>query len=72
VRQGIDQVLGRIMVDADVIAWGYITLARLRQAKGAGPGALAMRETLTHLADQRILGPKRRPNLPSNPYCPSR
>jgi LuxR family transcriptional regulator, maltose regulon positive regulatory protein len=56
-RQGIDQVLGTITVDADVITWGYITTARLRQANGDEPGALEALETLAQLAEQRRLQP---------------
>ena len=51
--QGIAQVLGTITVDADVITWGYITLARLRQANGDGTGALEALKTLAQLAEQR-------------------
>jgi LuxR family transcriptional regulator, maltose regulon positive regulatory protein len=55
--QGMDQVLGTITVDADVITWGYITLARLRQANGDEPGALEALETLAQLAAQRKFQP---------------
>jgi ATP/maltotriose-dependent transcriptional regulator MalT len=55
--QGVNQVLGTITVDADVITWGYITMARLRQANGDEPGALEALETLTQLAEQRKFQP---------------
>jgi LuxR family maltose regulon positive regulatory protein len=55
--QGIDQVLSMITVDADVITWGYITMARVQQANGDEPGALAALETLTQLAEHRKFQP---------------
>jgi LuxR family maltose regulon positive regulatory protein len=55
--QGIDQVLGAITVDADVITWGYITMARLQQAQGNETGALEALEMLTQLAEERKFRP---------------
>jgi LuxR family maltose regulon positive regulatory protein len=55
--QGIAQVLGTITVDADVITWGYVTLARLRQANGDGTGAIEALKTLAQLAEQRKFQP---------------
>jgi LuxR family transcriptional regulator, maltose regulon positive regulatory protein len=45
--QGMNLVMGRLMVDADIVTQGYITLARLKQARGDSAGAIA---TLTEFA----------------------
>jgi ATP/maltotriose-dependent transcriptional regulator MalT len=38
--QGMDRLQGKLTVDADLAALGYLTLARLKQARGDSQGAL--------------------------------
>ena len=49
-EQGMELVQGTLTVDADVILIGYLSMARLQQALGAGNGALATLEEFAHLA----------------------
>ena len=53
-EQGMEVVVqGTLIVDADVILMGYLSMARLQQALGDGNGALATLEELEHLTQQR-------------------
>lgn len=51
--QGTALVTGALTVDADVIVMGYMTLARLRQARGDQQGALEALQRLDQLAISR-------------------
>jgi LuxR family maltose regulon positive regulatory protein len=53
VAEGIDLVRGALTVHADVAALGYITQARLQQARGNGAGAMATLEAFADIARQR-------------------
>jgi LuxR family maltose regulon positive regulatory protein len=50
-REGVVQ--GTLIVDADVILMGYVSMARLQQALGDANGALATLEDLAHVTQQR-------------------
>jgi LuxR family transcriptional regulator, maltose regulon positive regulatory protein len=52
-RRGTDLVVGAIMVEADVAAHGYISLARMQQARGRPDDAFATLERFANLARQR-------------------
>jgi len=52
-EQGMNLVTGMPTVDADVVVHGFITLARLHQARGEYGAAIATLEDLLHLAYQR-------------------
>jgi LuxR family transcriptional regulator, maltose regulon positive regulatory protein len=52
-EQGMDLVNGMPTVDADIVAQGFIGLARLQQARGEYGAAIAALETFSHLAHQR-------------------
>jgi LuxR family maltose regulon positive regulatory protein len=52
-RRGTDLVTGAIMVEADVAANGYLSLACLQQARGRLDDALATLERFANLARQR-------------------
>jgi LuxR family transcriptional regulator, maltose regulon positive regulatory protein len=53
-EQGMEAVArGTLIVDADVILLGYLSMARLQQALGDPNGALATLEELAHLTQQR-------------------
>src|SRR5215212_6130454 len=52
-EQGMELVQGTLTVDADVILMGYLSMARLHQARGGSTGALATLEELAHLTQQR-------------------
>ena len=49
----MDLVSGMPTVDADVVAHGFISLARLQQARGEYGAAITTLENLSHLAHQR-------------------
>jgi LuxR family maltose regulon positive regulatory protein len=53
VAEGMDLVRGALTVHADVAALGYITQARLQQARGDGAGAIATLVAFADLARQR-------------------
>jgi LuxR family maltose regulon positive regulatory protein len=53
VEQGMDLVEGMPTVDADVVAFGYIVLSRVQQAKGEYGAAIATLEDFLRLANQR-------------------
>jgi LuxR family maltose regulon positive regulatory protein len=52
-RRGADLVAGALMVDADVVTNGYLSLARVRQARGRHADAIATVEDFSNLARQR-------------------
>jgi len=52
-RRGTDLDARALMVDADVVTHGYLSLARLEQARGRGADALATLEEFANLARQR-------------------
>jgi len=52
-EQGMELVQGTLPVDADVILFGYLNMARLQQALGDGNGGLATLEELAYLIQQR-------------------
>jgi len=52
-RRGTDLVAGAIMVEADVATHGYLSLARLQQARGRLDDAFATLERFANLARQR-------------------
>jgi ATP/maltotriose-dependent transcriptional regulator MalT len=54
-EQGMDLVSGMPTVDADVVAHGFISLARLEQSRGEYGAAITALEVFTHLAHQRNL-----------------
>jgi LuxR family maltose regulon positive regulatory protein len=51
--QAMQQLLGRQVVDAEDVALGYLTLARLQHARGNDADAQRTLETYTDLARQR-------------------
>ena len=51
--QGLDLAKGTLAVDVEVVALGFITLARLHQARGEHGAALAVLEDFAQLARQR-------------------
>jgi LuxR family maltose regulon positive regulatory protein len=53
VEQGMELVAGMPTVDADVVAHGFITQARLQRARGDYRSAIATLEDFSHLARQR-------------------
>jgi LuxR family maltose regulon positive regulatory protein len=53
VEQGMELVAGMPTVDADVVAHGFITRARLQGARGRYGSAIATLEGFSHLARQR-------------------
>jgi LuxR family maltose regulon positive regulatory protein len=52
-RHGVDLLRGRLTIDAETVAQGYIGLARLLQARGEHDGALAALHQFAHLAARR-------------------
>jgi LuxR family maltose regulon positive regulatory protein len=52
-RRGIDMFTGTLSVDADVVTHGYLSLARLEQARGRHADAQATLEEFADLARQR-------------------
>ena len=52
-RRGIDLLSGSLTVDADTVAHGYLSLARLQQARGRHADARATLEEFANLARQR-------------------
>jgi LuxR family maltose regulon positive regulatory protein len=57
-RRGTDLVAGAIMVEADVVTHGHLSLARLQQARGRGADAFATLEEFANLARQRDFAPR--------------
>jgi LuxR family maltose regulon positive regulatory protein len=53
VEQGMELVAGMPTVDADVVAHGFITQARVQRARGDYGSAIATLEDFSHLARQR-------------------
>lgn len=51
--QGLELVKGSLLVYADVVILGYLTLARLRRATGDDQGALSALDEFERLAEQR-------------------
>ncbi len=51
--QGRELIRGRLLVESDAIAGGYIALARLQQARGARSAALATLHEFSTLAGER-------------------
>jgi LuxR family transcriptional regulator, maltose regulon positive regulatory protein len=51
--QAMEQLVGRQVVDAEDVALGYLTLARLQHARGNEAAAQRTLETYIHLARQR-------------------
>jgi LuxR family transcriptional regulator, maltose regulon positive regulatory protein len=51
--QAMEQLVGRLVVDAEDVALGYLALARLQHARGDHATALRTLETYTDLAHQR-------------------
>jgi LuxR family maltose regulon positive regulatory protein len=56
-EQGMDLVNGMPTVDADVVAQGFIGLARLQQARGACRAAITTLEVFSHLAHRQNFFP---------------
>jgi len=56
-EQGMDLVSGMPTVDADVVAQGFIALARLQHARGEYGAAITALENFSHLAHQRNFFP---------------
>jgi LuxR family transcriptional regulator, maltose regulon positive regulatory protein len=56
-EQGMDLVSGMPTVDADVVAHGFVGLARLQQARGEYGVAITALENFSHLAHQRNFFP---------------
>jgi LuxR family maltose regulon positive regulatory protein len=56
-RRAVDLVAGALMVDADVVTHGYLSLARVQLARGRSPDALATLQEFTNLARQRNFFP---------------
>ena len=52
--QALEQLVGRVVVDAEDVALGYLTLARLQHARGGHAAAQLTLETYLDLARQRI------------------
>ena len=52
-RRGVDLFAGTLSVDADVVTHGYLSLARLQQARGQHADAQATLEEFADLARQR-------------------
>jgi LuxR family maltose regulon positive regulatory protein len=52
-NQAMEQIAGRLVVDAEDVALGYLTIARLQHARGDHATAQRILETYTHLARQR-------------------
>jgi LuxR family maltose regulon positive regulatory protein len=55
--RGMDLIQGTLATEADVIVRGYLTLARVQQARGDGAAAIATLETFVRLARERQLFP---------------
>ncbi|MFL5807008.1 MAG: LuxR C-terminal-related transcriptional regulator [Roseiflexaceae bacterium] len=55
--QGIELVRGMLIVDAQLVARGYLTMAQLQQVRGDSAGALATLDTFVQLAAQRGFAP---------------
>jgi LuxR family maltose regulon positive regulatory protein len=52
-QQGLDLVMGTLIVDAETIALGYLALARLQQARGEHVEALATLDEFARIATRR-------------------
>jgi LuxR family maltose regulon positive regulatory protein len=52
-RKGVDELDGRILLPADVLALGYLAMARLQWARGAQATALETLDTFAELARRR-------------------
>jgi LuxR family maltose regulon positive regulatory protein len=57
-RRGVDLFAGTLSVDADVVTHGYLSLARLQQARGRYADAQATLKEFADLARQRDLVPR--------------
>lgn len=57
VAQGMQTVTGSLTVSAEMIAWGYLLLARLKQAGGDSAGALETLDAFAELARRRDMFP---------------
>jgi LuxR family maltose regulon positive regulatory protein len=57
-EQGIEVLGGPLTLAADAIAQGYMTLARLHQARKKNTSALALVDAFVHLADARQFAPE--------------
>src|SRR5918994_992181 len=57
-RRGVDLFTGTLSVDADVVTHGYLSLARLQQARGLYAEARATLEGFANLARQRDFVPR--------------
>jgi LuxR family maltose regulon positive regulatory protein len=55
--QGMNQIRGTVLVDADKVWLGYATMVRLQVAHGAYDGALSILDAFRQLAQQRRLAP---------------
>jgi LuxR family maltose regulon positive regulatory protein len=55
--QGMDLLKGTLTVEADLVTLGYLTLARLKQARGEYQSALAALHEFTRLAASRAFVP---------------
>ena len=56
-RRAVDLVSGALTVDADTVTHGYLSLARVQQARGLHTDAIATLEEFTNLARQRDFFP---------------
>jgi LuxR family transcriptional regulator, maltose regulon positive regulatory protein len=52
-QQGLELVMGTLIVDAETVALGYLALARLRQARGEHTEALATLDEFAQIAERR-------------------
>jgi LuxR family maltose regulon positive regulatory protein len=52
-QQGLDLVMGTLIVDAETVALGYLALARLQQARGEYKEALATLDEFAQIAARR-------------------
>jgi LuxR family maltose regulon positive regulatory protein len=52
-QQGLDLVMGALIVDADTVALGYLARARLQQARGEHVEALATLDEFMQIAERR-------------------
>ncbi|HEU5099148.1 MAG TPA: LuxR C-terminal-related transcriptional regulator, partial [Roseiflexaceae bacterium] len=58
IQRGMECACQELAVDGDVVAQGYLALARLHQARGDGKGALATVESFMERARQRAFVPR--------------
>ena len=52
-QQGLDLVMGALIVDAETVALGYLALARLQQARGEHVEARATLDEFAQIAERR-------------------